>query len=120
MTGSNFIEQHSETLWFEITKMLIAAYKNKLTVSFSTIFGTLSFATEYPIYTPVRDMARFTFTSQVMAAKGVATDRCQKLQTHDGGHFGSILATSSEALWDCHVFDEFSPVHSIFLLHLCP
>jgi len=30
-------------LWFEITKMLIAALKNKCIVLFNIIFGTLSF-----------------------------------------------------------------------------
>jgi len=32
-----------ELLWFEITEMLIAVFRNKLTVSFSIIFGTVSF-----------------------------------------------------------------------------
>jgi len=30
-------------LWFEITKMMIAVLRNKSIVSFSIIFGTLSF-----------------------------------------------------------------------------
>jgi len=30
-------------LWFEISKMLIAVFKNKFIVSFIIIFGTLSF-----------------------------------------------------------------------------
>jgi len=41
--GSNFIKQHSETgmLWFKITKMLIAALKDKLIVLFTAYFRSL-------------------------------------------------------------------------------
>jgi len=41
MGGSNPHTQ--KLLWFEITKMLIAVFKTKLIVLFTTIFGTLSF-----------------------------------------------------------------------------
>jgi len=42
--GGNFVKRHSRKLfWFEITKMLIAVFRNKFIVSFIIIFSTLSF-----------------------------------------------------------------------------
>jgi len=42
-TETIFIKQHPKTVWFEISKMLIAVLSNKFTVLFIIIFGTLSF-----------------------------------------------------------------------------
>jgi len=51
--GSNFIIQHSETVWFEISEMLIAVLQNKFIVLFIIIFGTLSFVEVSPEFGPV-------------------------------------------------------------------
>ena len=41
--GSNFINSNRKLLWFEITKMLIAGFKNRYIVSLIIILGTLLF-----------------------------------------------------------------------------
>jgi len=41
-TETIFIKQHPKTVWFEISKMLIAVLSNKFTVLFIIIFGTLA------------------------------------------------------------------------------